>query len=735
MAVAEAISLKEHLKNFFGFSKFKGEQEQIIKNILNGKDTFVIMPTGGGKSLCYQLPALISEGTAIVVSPLIALMKNQVDLIRGFGTKDNVAHFLNSSLSKQEIIKVKNELKEGKTKILYVAPESLAKEANVEFFRNIKISFVAIDEAHCISEWGHDFRPEYRRIRELVNQIGRVPIIALTATATPKVQQDILRNLNIPNATVFKASFNRPNLYYEVRSKTDALKQIIQYIRKNMNKSGIIYCLSRKKTEELAQTLNVNGIRALPYHAGLEKDIRTKTQDKFLMEEVEVIVATIAFGMGIDKPDIRFVIHYDIPKSLEGYYQETGRAGRDGGEGKCIAFYSEQDIARFEKFLKGKPVSEQEIHRQLVQEVVSYCESSVCRRKMLLHYFGEKYEEEFCGNCDNCLHPKTKFEGKDDVALLIDCILEIKEKFKAKHVVNVLMGTSTSSIKQYKHHELEIFGKGAEDDKDEKFWNAVIRQSLVAGFLSKDIDNYGLLKVTKEGRKFLDKPYSFMLTRDHDFTSAETDEENEVMAASGRGGGTLDQTLYNMLKDLCKQVAKKHKLPPYVIFQETSLNEMAINYPTTLEELSKISGVGMGKAQRYGSDFVKLIAKYVKENEIERPQDLIVKSIVNKSGLKVYLIQALDRKLNLDDIAEAKGLSIKEVIEELESIVSSGTRVNISHCVNQLIDKDKQDAIYEYLRESHTDSVSEALRELGEDEFSEDEIRLMRIKFISEFGN
>ena len=734
MAVAEALSLKTHLKNFFGFSKFKGEQEEIIKNVLNGKDSFVIMPTGGGKSLCYQLPALISEGTAIVVSPLIALMKNQVDLIRGFGTKDDIAHFLNSSLSKQEIVKVKTELKEGKTKILYVAPESLAKEANVEFFKNIKISFIAIDEAHCISEWGHDFRPEYRRIRTLIDQIGRVPIIALTATATPKVQQDILKNLNVPDATVFKASFNRPNLYYEVRSKIEAPKQIIKYIRQNTNKSGIIYCLSRKQTETLAETLRANNIRALAYHAGLEKDIRTKTQDQFLMEECEVIVATIAFGMGIDKPDVRFVMHYDIPKSLEGYYQETGRSGRDGGEGKCIAFYSEKDIEKLEKFLKGKPVAEQEINRQLIQEVVSYSESSVCRRKMLLHYFGEKYEAENCGNCDNCLHTNTKFEGKDDVALLIECILDIKEKFKAKHVVNVLTGTMTSSIKQYKHNDLEIFGKGTEDDKDEKFWNAVIRQALVAGFLSKDIDNYGLLKVTKEGKKFLDKPHSIMLTKDHDFTNPEEDDDDEIVN-TGRGGAALDQTLYNMLKDLVKQIAKKHKLPPYVIFSENSLSEMSINYPTTIEEVAKISGVGPGKAQRYGVDFAKLIAKYVKENEIERPQDLVVKSIVNKSGLKVYLIQGLDRKLGLEELADGKGISIKQVIDELEAIVHAGTRVNITHYIDEVVDEDKQDAIYEYLRESHTDSVPEALKELGEDEFSEEEVRLMRIKFISEFGN
>ena len=735
MAVAEALSLKGHLKKLFGFTKFKGEQEEVMKNILNGKDTFVIMPTGGGKSLCYQLPALISEGTAIVVSPLIALMKNQVDLIRGFGTKDNIAHFLNSSLAKSEIIKVKQELTEGKTKILYVAPESLAKEANVEFFKGLKISFIAIDEAHWISEWGHDFRPEYRRIRELINEIGRVPIIALTATATPKVQQDILKNLNIADATVFKASFNRPNLYYEVRAKNEASKQIIHYIRKNQGKSGIIYCLSRKSTEALASTLNVNGIRALPYHAGLEKEVRTKTQDQFLMEEIEVIVATIAFGMGIDKPDVRFVMHYDIPKSLEGYYQETGRSGRDGGEGKCIAFYSEQDIQKLEKFLKGKPVAEAEINRQLIQEVVAYSESSVCRRKMLLNYFGERYELENCGSCDNCTQPKTKFEGKDDVALLIDCILEIKEKFKAKHVVNVLMGTMTSSIKQYKHNELEVYAKGAEDDKDERFWNAVIRQVHVVGFLSKDIENYGLLKVTKEGRKFLENPVSFMLTKDHDFTNPEEDDEDEIISAGGRAGSALDQTLYNMLKDLVKHVAKKNNLPPYVIFSEPSLAEMTIQYPTTLDEVAKISGVGPGKAQRYGKPFADMIAKYVKENEIERPQDMLVKSTINKSTLKVFLIKNIDRKLSLEDIADAKGLTMKQVIDELETIVSAGTRVNITHYIDEVIDDDRQEAIYEYLRETHTDSVAEALKELGEDEFTEDEVRLMRIKFISEFGN
>lgn len=733
-SVAQDISLKTHLKKYFGFTKFKGEQEEIMRSILGGRDTFVIMPTGGGKSLCYQLPALISEGTAIVVSPLIALMKNQVDLIRGFGTRDNVAHFLNSSLNKAEIVKVKQELTEGKTKILYVAPESLAKEANVEFFKNINISFVAIDEAHCISEWGHDFRPEYRRIRALIDQIGRVPIIALTATATPKVQQDILKNLNVPDAQVFKASFNRPNLYYEVRPKVDAPKQIIKYIRQNAGKSGIIYCLSRKQTEALANTLNVNGIRALAYHAGLEKDIRTKTQDQFLMEDVEVIVATIAFGMGIDKPDVRFVMHYDIPKSLEGYYQETGRSGRDGGEGRCIAFYSEQDIQKLEKFLKGKPVAEQEINRQLIQEVVTYSETSICRRKMLLNYFGEKYEEENCGNCDNCLHPKAKFEGRDDIELMLDCVKAVKEKFKPRHIVNVLMGTMTSTIKQYKHNDLEIYGKGAEDGKDEKFWNAVIRHAVVEGLLSKDIENYGLLKLTKEGKKFMDKPWSIMITKDHDYEKTDADDDDDIVA-TGNGGAALDQTLYNMLKDLVKQVAKKHKLPPYVVFQETSLSEMAINYPITIDDLSKISGVGQGKAQRYGDAFVKLIAKYVKDNDIERPQDLVVKSVANKSALKVALIQAIDRKTPLEMVADSKGLSMKELIGELESIVASGTRVNIVQYINEVVDEEKQEAIIEYLRESETDSVTAALQELGEDEFSEEEVRLMRIRFISEFGN
>lgn len=733
-SVAQDLSPKEHLKKIFGFSKFKGEQEEIIKNVLNKKDTFVIMPTGGGKSLCYQLPALISEGTAIVVSPLIALMKNQVDLIRGFGTKDNIAHFLNSSLAKAEIIKVKEELTAGKTKILYVAPESLAKEANVEFFKNINISFIAIDEAHCISEWGHDFRPEYRRIRELIDQIGRVPIIALTATATPKVQQDILKNLNVPDAKVFKASFNRPNLYYEVRSKVEAPKQIIQYIRKNQGKSGIIYCLSRKQTEALASTLNVNGIRAVPYHAGLEKDIRSKTQDQFLMEDVEIIVATIAFGMGIDKPDVRFVMHYDIPKSLEGYYQETGRSGRDGGEGHCIAFYSEADIQKLEKFLKGKPVAEQEINKQLIQEVVTYSESSVCRRKTLLHYFGEKYEQENCGNCDNCTNPKKQFEGKDDVELLLEAIIEMKEKFKAKHVVQVLTGTLTSFIKQYKHNELEIFGKGSEDNKDEKYWNAVVRQAHVVGLLSKDIENYGLLKVTKEGRKFLEKPVSFMLTKDHDFRTSDSDDD-EAIIAGGQAGAALDQTLYKMLKDLVKQVSKREKLQPWIIFQETCLSEMATTYPITVDEVARVSGVGPGKALRYGKPFAEMIAKYVTDNNIDRPQDLVVKSTVNKSGLKVFIIKNIDKQMSLEEIADAKGLTMKDMIGELESIVSSGTRLNIGHYIDEVIDDDVQDDIYEYFRNAESDCVDTAMKKLGADEYDEEDVRLVRIKFISEVGN
>ncbi len=734
--IAVDISLQEYLQKFFGFDSFKGQQEAIINNVLQGKDTFVIMPTGGGKSLCYQLPALISEGTAIIVSPLIALMKNQVDALRSFSTKEQegIAHFLNSSLTKAEIANVKKDIVEGKTKLLYVAPESLTKEDNIEFLTDIKISFFAIDEAHCISEWGHDFRPEYRRLRPIIEKIGTVPIIALTATATPKVQQDIQKNLGMAKAAVYKSSFNRPNLYYEVRPKQNVMKEIIKYVKSQHGKSGIIYCLSRKKVEELAETLQVNGIKALPYHAGLDAVTRANTQDKFLMEEIDVIVATIAFGMGIDKPDVRFVIHHDIPKSLEGYYQETGRAGRDGGEGNCVTFYSYDDIQKLEKFMKGKPVAEQEIGKQLLLETVSYAESSACRRKQLLHYFGETYKQDSCASCDNCLHPKQKVEGMDDVAMAIETVIEIKEKFKARHVVNVLMGTMTSAVKSYKHHELELFGKGVEDEKTEKYWNAVVRQAVISGFLSKDIENYGLLKASKEGKAFLDKPYSIMITKDHDYENMNGDDD-DVITGGQKGGTGADETLFAMLKELCKQTSVKMKLPPYVIFQEVSLEEMAIQYPINMEELMHITGVGAGKAQKFGKPFVELIKKYVADNDIERPMDMVVKSVVNKSQLKVYLIQNIDRKLSLEDLADAKGLTLSDIISEIESIVSSGTRVNIGYYIDEVIDEEKQGEVYDYFKEAQTDSVAEAIKELGEDTYTEEEVRLMRIKFISEFGN
>lgn len=735
MVVAET-SLQECLQKFFGFDSFKGQQEAIINSVLDGNDTFVIMPTGGGKSLCYQLPALVSEGTAIIVSPLIALMKNQVDALRNFGNEEGIAHFLNSSLNKTEIAKVKKDIKSGKTKLLYVAPESLTKEENIAFFNEIKISFFAIDEAHCISEWGHDFRPEYRRLRPIIENIGKVPIIALTATATPKVQQDIQKNLGMTKANVFKSSFNRSNLYYEVRPKQNVVKEIIKYIKGQQGKSGIIYCLSRKKVEELAETLKVNGIKAAPYHAGLEAKERAATQDAFLMEDIDVIVATIAFGMGIDKPDVRFVIHHDIPKSLEGYYQETGRAGRDGGEGNCVTFYSYDDIVKLEKFMKGKPVAEQEIGKQLLVETVSYAETSSCRRKFLLHYFGEEFDEHNCGAmCDNCRNPKQKFEGMDDVALAIEAVLDVKEKFKTKDIINVLLGNITSTVKTYKHNELECFGKGAEDDKTEKYWNAVIRQALVTGLLSKDIENYGLLKVTAEGKKFLDAPYSIMVTKDHDYEGTESDHDDAASAGGKGGSAGADEALFAALKDLLKQTANKLKLPPYVIFQEISLQEMAIQYPIKMEELVNITGVGQGKAQKFGKPFIDLIAKYVDENEIERPLDMVVKSIVNKSGLKVYIIQSIDRKLKLEDVAKAKGLSLAELINEIESIVSSGTKVNINYYLNEMMDEDKQIEAMEYFKESETDSIDAALKELGEDEYTEEEMRLMRIKFMSEFGN
>jgi ATP-dependent DNA helicase RecQ len=723
------------LHNFFGYDTFKGMQESIIKNLLADKDTFVIMPTGGGKSLCYQLPALICEGTAIIVSPLIALMKNQVDALRAFRNIEmgiGMAHFLNSSLSKPEIMQVKEDIISGKTKLLYVAPESLHKEDNILFFKDINISFYAIDEAHCISEWGHDFRPEYRKLRPIIEEIGKkVPVIALTATATPKVQHDIQKNLGMQDASLFKASFNRPNLYYEVRPKNeDVTKEIIKYIKANHGKSGIIYCLSRKRVEELAETLQVNGIKAVPYHAGLEQSVRVKHQDMFLMEEVNVIVATIAFGMGIDKPDIRFVIHYDIPKSLEGYYQETGRAGRDDGEGNCIAFYSYDDILKLEKFQKGKPIAEQEINKLLLLETVAYAESSVCRRKQLLHYFGEVYEKENCGACDNCLRPKTKFEGKEFVHMLLEAVLACKQLVKAKHIISVLQGKATATIKSYKHHKLDIFGKGMEHD--EKFWNAIIRQTLIARLLFKDIENYGVLKISPEGMKFLDHPKSIMLTHDHDYENL---SDEDYMDAGIHKTSTTDKVLFALLKDLRKEIAKKENLPPFVIFQDPSLEDMAIQYPITIEELKQITGVGGGKALRYGEAFIKLIAQYVEENEIERPMDMTVKSVVNKSGLKVYIIKSIDRKVSLDDIALAKGLSFEELLDEIESIVISGTKVDIKYFINAHIDIDHQEEIYEYFKTADTDSIDVALQELGEDEFTEEELRLMRIKFLSEMGN
>ena len=721
-------TIHDYLKKYFGFDTFKGNQEPIIRNVLAGRDTFVLMPTGGGKSLCYQLPAVMKTGISIVISPLIALMKNQVDAMRNFSTDDDVAHFLNSSLTKSEIARVKKDVLSGKAKLLYVAPESLTKEENIEFLKNIEISFYAIDEAHCISEWGHDFRPEYRRIRPIIDMIGRSPIIALTATATPKVQHDIQKNLNILDADVFKSSFNRPNLYYEVKSKQDVTKEIIKYIKNNAGKSGIIYCLSRKKVEEMAEVLKVNGIKALPYHAGMDSATRTMNQDKFLMEEADIIVATIAFGMGIDKPDVRFVIHYDIPKSLEGYYQETGRAGRDGGEGNCIAYYSYNDILKLEKFMQGKPIAEQEIGKQLLLETVSYAESSVCRRKLLLHYFGEEYLQENCEACDNCLHPKSQFEGNEAVVSVLETILAVKEKFKADHISNILSGKVTSAIKSYKHHKIEYFGIG--EDKDDKFWNMVIRQALIAKFLTKDIENYGLLKLTQKGLDFLENPTSFMLAEDHDYADT-TDEEN----AFGARTAAVDEELFSILKDLRKKLSKQKDVPPFVIFQDPSLEDMAIQYPITIDELQNISGVGAGKAQRYGEEFIEIIKKYVEEKEIIRPLDMVVKSVVNKSGIKVYIIQSIDMKRSLDDIAEAKGLEMSELVSEIEAIVNSGTRINLDYYIDSTIDEERQHDIYSYFREeAESDSLEAAIKELG-NEFEEEEIRLVRIKFLSEMGN
>lgn len=720
-------TITDKLKKYFGFDTFKGNQEEIILNLLNEQDSFVLMPTGGGKSLCYQLPSLLMEGTAIVISPLIALMKNQVDAMRHFGEDDGIAHFLNSSLNKQAIDQVKDDVTSGKTKLLYVAPESLTKEENVEFLKNIKISFYAIDEAHCISEWGHDFRPEYRRIRPIINELGSRPVIALTATATPKVQHDIMKNLGISNARVFKSSFNRANLYYEVRPKTaDIDREIIRFIKSQGSKSGIVYCLSRKKVEELTQTLQVNDIKALAYHAGMDSATRSENQDAFLLEKVNVIVATIAFGMGIDKPDVRFVIHYDIPKSLEGYYQETGRAGRDGGEGQCITFYTKKDLTKLEKFMQNKPIAEQEIGKQLLQETASYAESSVCRRKTLLHYFGEDYTLDNCGCCDNCLHPRKKIEASDELCAVLETILSLKEKFKAKYVINVMLGLNNNEIKSYKHDKIEEFG--CEKMHDERFLNAVIGQGIIAGFINKDIENYGLLKVTDEGKAFLKNPQSFTMVEDRDFS--ETDEVDVHDSASG----AIDPELYGILKDLRKKIARAHELPPYVIFQDPSLEAMATTYPITLEELQNIQGVGAGKAKRYGTEFVKLIKKHVEDNEIDRPLDLRVRSVANKSKLKIYLIQGIDKKVDLDALAEGKDLEFNELLDEIEAIVYSGTKINIDYYLNEVMDDDHMQDIFDYFKESESDRISEALNELGP-EFTEEEIRLVRIKFLSELAN
>ena len=726
--MAKEVNLTEELKRNFGFDTFKGNQEAIIRNLLAGNDTFVLMPTGGGKSLCYQLPSLILDGTAIVISPLIALMKNQVDAMRNFSAEDGVAHFINSSLNKTAIDQVKTDILSGKTKLLYVAPESLTKEENIDFLKQVNVSFYAVDEAHCISEWGHDFRPEYRRIRPIINEIGVRPVIALTATATPKVQHDIQKNLGMLEATVFKSSFNRPNLYYEVRPKTANIdKDIIKYIKSQEGKSGIIYCLSRKKVEELAELLQVNGIRALPYHAGMDSATRTQNQDAFLLEKIDVIVATIAFGMGIDKPDVRYVIHYDIPKSLEGYYQETGRAGRDGGEGQCITFYINKDLQKLEKFMQGKPIAEQEIGKQLLLETAAYAESSLCRRKILLHYFGEEYEEDNCGNCDNCLNPKKQVEAKDQLCAVLETIIALKEKFKAEYVIDVLLGKETSQILSYQHEDLEVFGSG--QGEDDRTWDAVIRQALIAGYIGKDIENYGLLKVTKAGHAFLKNPVSFKIVKDVDF-----DEVEEEVPMKGGASCAVDPELYSILKDLRKKIAKRLELPPYVIFQDPSLEAMATTYPITIEELQNIPGVGAGKAKRYGEEFVKVIKAHVEENEIERPEDLRVRTVANKSKLKVSIIQAIDRKIALDELAESKGLEFGELLDEIEAIVYSGTKINIDYFLHEIMDDEHIDDIFDYFKESESDSLEDAIEEFGM-EYSEEEIRLIRIKFLSEMGN
>jgi ATP-dependent DNA helicase RecQ len=725
-------SLFDNLQNFFGFDNFKGEQEAIITNILAGNDTFVIMPTGGGKSMCYQLPALMSEGTAIVISPLIALMKNQVDQLRAFGGSDSIAHFLNSSLTKADILRVKDDVLSGKTKLLYVAPESLTKQENVDFLRLNQVSFVAVDEAHCISEWGHDFRPEYRKIRQVISNIGDdIPIIALTATATPKVQQDIQKNLQMNNATVYKSSFNRNNLFYEVRAKRNAIKEIVKFVKQNQGKSGIIYCLSRKKVEEVAEALNLNGVKALPYHAGLDPKVRADTQDKFLMEDVDVIVATIAFGMGIDKPDVRYVIHHDMPKSMEGYYQETGRAGRDGGEGVCVAFYSGKDIDKLQKFMKDKPVAEREIGTQILKEVIDYAESSVCRRKQLLHYFGENFNEAGCNNmCDNCCGPKVHFDGEEHLHRALSLIKQIGEKFDDSHIINILMGKDDAQIKNYEHDKLEYFGSGKE--QGENLWNSLMRQALLNNFLSKDIDQYGLLHLTKAGNSFIENPYSirFLLNQEMGPT-----DEDEAEDGPKQGSGALDTELLQMLKDLRKKLAKQKGLPPFVIFQDPSLEEMCTHYPISTEELKQISGVGAGKALKFGAPFIDLIKKYVEDNDIDRPVDMVIKSAANKSALKVFIIQNIDRHLNLDDIAASKGLTYEEILKEVETIVNSGTKLNLNYYIDEMIDEDKQEEVFDYFKSAEVDSIDDALVELGSDDYTREEVQLMRIKFLSEVGN
>lgn len=727
--MAYKVNLTQTLKKLFGFDKFKGDQEAIIRNVLEGNDTFVLMPTGGGKSLCYQLPSLIMEGTAIVISPLIALMKNQVDVITNLSDVHGIAHYLNSSLNKSAIDQVKADIREGRTKLLYVAPESLTKEDNVEFLKSVRISFYAIDEAHCISEWGHDFRPEYRRIRPIINEIGPAPVIALTATATDKVRTDIKKNLGIVGAREFKSSFNRPNLYYEVRPKTkDVDKDIIKFIKQHQGKSGIIYCLSRKKVEELAAILKANDIKAEPYHAGLDSATRSQTQDDFLVEKIDVIVATIAFGMGIDKPDVRFVIHYDIPKSLEGYYQETGRAGRDGGEGLCITFYSNKDLQKLDKFMEGKPVAEQDIGRQLLQETAAYAESSVCRRKMLLHYFGESYGKENCDNCDNCIHPKKKIEAAKELVIALKAIAEIKENFRADYVIDFIEGRETDEITAHKHHNLEMFGAG--EDSDEKIWRPLIRQALIAGYLRKEVENYGLLKITSEGKRYVNNPVPFMIVLDAEFN------DDESMVFDGVSGtDALDHVLYSMLSDLRKKIARKMSRPPYVIFQDVSLEQMATDYPVTIEELKNIQGVGEGKVRQvYAKDFVNLIKRYCKENDIERHADMRVRTVAKKSMLKVSIIQSIDRQVALDDIANAKGIDFDEFLDEVDAIVYSGTKLNIDYFLDEVMDEDHIDDIYDYFMSSETDDLETAIQELGE-EYSEDEIRLVRIKFISEMAN